>query len=98
MLVVLRVLSDHVPALGKFGNFLAGGKPPALDEDDPPAVQEAQQEESSDMAEAREIIDAGAPAIGAAEADARAARVEATPEAAPASDAPASKPLPNPQT
>lgn len=93
MLVVLRVLSEHVPALEKFGNFLAGGKPPALDEDDPPAVHEAQQDESTDMAEARDIIDAGATAIGAAEADERAARVEPTPEAASAGDAAASTPV-----
>ncbi|MDO5370152.1 AI-2E family transporter [Paracoccus sp. (in: a-proteobacteria)] len=32
MLVVMRVLSDHIPALEKFGNFLAGEPPPALEE------------------------------------------------------------------
>ncbi|MFD1880269.1 AI-2E family transporter [Paracoccus pacificus] len=34
MLVVLRVLSEHIPALEKFGNFLAGEEPPGLEEDD----------------------------------------------------------------
>lgn len=34
MLVVLRVLSEHVPALEKFGNFLAGEAPPLEDEDE----------------------------------------------------------------
>ncbi len=32
VLVVLRVLSEHVPVLEKFGNFLAGDAPPALDQ------------------------------------------------------------------
>src|SRR5690606_12124581 len=34
LLVVVRVLSDHSPALQQFGNFLAGESPPAL-EDEP---------------------------------------------------------------
>lgn len=34
MLVVIRVLSAHIPALQKFGNFLAGEAPPALDEEE----------------------------------------------------------------
>lgn len=34
MLVVVRVLADHIPALEKFGNFLAGETPPALEEED----------------------------------------------------------------
>lgn len=33
MLVVVRVLSDHIPALEKFGKFLAGEAPPALEEE-----------------------------------------------------------------
>lgn len=33
MLVVLRVLSEHVPAMEKFGNFLAGEDPPLLDDE-----------------------------------------------------------------
>lgn len=42
LLVVVRVLSDHIPALQSFGNFLAGESPPGL-EDEPragtPAVE-----------------------------------------------------------
>ena len=41
LLVVVRVLSDHIPALQKFGNFLAGESPPALEEEPqekPPAA------------------------------------------------------------
>lgn len=34
MLVVLRVLSEHVPAMEKFGNFLAGESPPTLEDED----------------------------------------------------------------
>lgn len=84
MLVVLRVLAEHVPALEKFGNFLAGGKPPALEDDTPEEVAEAEAEESGDMTEAREIIDAGALATDAAEADRRAATVTEADGAGPA--------------
>lgn len=31
LLVVIRVLSEHIPALEKFGNFLADDRPPAID-------------------------------------------------------------------
>ena len=48
VLVVLRVLADHVPGWEKFGNFLAGEDPPAIEDDD---------EE-----EAREIVESGAGA------------------------------------
>lgn len=48
VLVVLRVLADHVPGWERFGNFLAGEDPPALEDDD---------EE-----EAREVVEAGAEA------------------------------------
>lgn len=34
LLVVIRVLADHIPALEKFGNFLAGEDPPELEDDD----------------------------------------------------------------
>lgn len=34
LLVVLRVLSDHIPGMEKFGNFLAGEQPPELEDDD----------------------------------------------------------------
>ena len=33
MLVVIRVLADHIPGLEKFGNFLAGEPPPALEDE-----------------------------------------------------------------
>lgn len=33
MLVVVRVLADHIPGLEKFGNFLAGEPPPALEDE-----------------------------------------------------------------
>lgn len=46
VLVVLRVLSDHVPGWERFGNFLAG--------EDPPAIEDVDEEE------AREIVEAGA--------------------------------------
>ncbi|MFN3277967.1 MAG: AI-2E family transporter [Paracoccus hibiscisoli] len=48
VLVVLRVLADHIPGWEKFGNFLAGDEPPALTDED---------EE-----EARELVEAGAEA------------------------------------
>ncbi|WBU63012.1 AI-2E family transporter [Paracoccus aerodenitrificans] len=34
MLVVLKVLADHIPGLEKLGNFLAGEAPPELEDDD----------------------------------------------------------------
>ena len=48
VLVVLRVLADYVPGWEKFGNFLAGEDPPAL--------------EDEDEEEARDIVEAGAEA------------------------------------
>jgi predicted PurR-regulated permease PerM len=48
VLVVLRVLADYVPGWEKFGNFLAGEDPPAI--------------EDEDEEEAREIVEAGAKA------------------------------------
>ena len=48
VLVVIRVLSEHVPGWEKFGNFLAGEEPPAI--------------EDEDEEEAREIVESGAPA------------------------------------
>lgn len=44
VLVVMRVLAEHVPGWEKFGNFLAGEDPPAL--------------EDEDEEEAREIVEA----------------------------------------
>ncbi|MCQ0971332.1 AI-2E family transporter [Paracoccus sp. TK19116] len=34
VLVVLRVLCAHIPGMEKFGNFLSGGKPPQLEDED----------------------------------------------------------------
>lgn len=34
MLVVVKVLADHIPGLEKLGNFLAGDDPPVLEDDD----------------------------------------------------------------
>ncbi|MDB6177780.1 AI-2E family transporter [Paracoccus sp. Z330] len=48
VLVVLSVLTEHVPGWEKFGNFLAGEDPPRL--------------EDQDEEEARDIVQAGAPA------------------------------------
>lgn len=45
ILVVMKVLADHIPGLEKFGNFLAGEAPPAL--------------EDEDEAEAHVVVDAG---------------------------------------
>lgn len=47
VLVVMRVLAEHVVGWEKFGNFLAGDAPPVLDEDE---------------AEAESLVDAGAGA------------------------------------
>lgn len=44
LLVVMRVLADHIPGLEKFGNFLAGEDPPALEDED--------EEEARDLVEA----------------------------------------------
>lgn len=48
VLVVLRVLAEYVPGWEKFGNFLAGEEPPAI--------------EDEDEEEARDIVEAGAEA------------------------------------
>lgn len=48
VLVVLRVLADYIPGWEKFGNFLAGDTPPAI--------------EDEDEEEARDIVEAGAEA------------------------------------
>ncbi|WP_313353084.1 AI-2E family transporter, partial [Paracoccus sp. (in: a-proteobacteria)] len=54
LLVVIRVLAEHIPGLQKFGNFLAGEDPPAL--------------EDEDEEEARELVEAGDDAEDAAQA------------------------------
>ncbi|MBU2956319.1 AI-2E family transporter [Paracoccus sp. 1_MG-2023] len=48
VLVVLRVLAEHVPGWEKFGNFLAGEDPPPL--------------EDSDETDARDLVESGASA------------------------------------
>lgn len=48
VLVVIRVLAEHIPGWEKFGNFLAGDEPPALTDEDED--------------EARELVEAGAAA------------------------------------
>lgn len=48
VLVVLRVLAEHVPGWEKFGNFLAGEDPPAI--------------EDQDEEQARDLVEAGAEA------------------------------------
>ena len=48
VLVVMRVLAEHIPGWEKFGNFLAG--------EDPPALEDETEEE------ARDLIEAGAQA------------------------------------
>lgn len=52
VLVVLRVLAEHIPGWEKFGNFLAGEAPPTLPDDD-------------EDQEARDIVEAAAPASDA---------------------------------
>ena len=54
VLVVLRVLAEYVPGWEKFGNFLAGEDPPAI--------------EDEDEEEARDIVEAGAEAENEASA------------------------------
>gem|GEM_PF-183923 len=85
MLVVLRVLAEHVPALEKFGNFLAGDRPPALVNE----AEDAAIADSPDEADAREILDVGEEAPDAAEAGRRTADVAS---ASGAQDAPRADP------
>ncbi|MDO5622290.1 MAG: AI-2E family transporter [Paracoccus sp. (in: a-proteobacteria)] len=51
MLVVIRVMADHIPGLEKFGNFLAG--------EDPPELEDENEEQARDIVEpAEHILDA----------------------------------------
>lgn len=71
LLVVVRVLAEHIPGLEKFGNFLAGEAPPQLeDEEEEPAPEGHDADRDSDEEDAREIIAAGQQASTAAEAEA----------------------------
>ncbi|MBU3030325.1 AI-2E family transporter [Paracoccus marinaquae] len=60
VLVVLRVLAEHVPGWGKFGNFLAGDNPPALDEDEARDIVETAAG-AGDAATARRATDPASP-------------------------------------
>ncbi len=50
LLVVARVLSEHVPALEKFGNFLADNRPPEID-----MTEDEEEEEVADEAEEKNV-------------------------------------------
>lgn len=76
VLVVLRVLADHIPGWEKFGNFLAGDEPPALEDDD--------------QEDARDLVEAGAEAEDEAAARAVTAEVARTHGDPDAPDAPQS--------
>lgn len=83
LLVVMRVLAEHIPGLEKFGNFLAGDSPPQLDDDEEeeeeatPHGHDADRDE--DEEEAQDIIDAGQDADTAAEAEAMVEQVSQAP-------------------
>lgn len=63
MLVVIRVLADHIPGLEKFGNFLAG-------DDLPPLSEEEQAAERAAEAEAKAKADAALAEVAASKAEA----------------------------
>ena len=67
VLVVIRVLAEHIPGWEKFGNFLAGDEPPALTDEDED--------------EARELVEAGAAAEDGPAARAVTAELVATHDA-----------------
>jgi len=72
VLVVLRVMADHIPGWEKFGNFLAGDEPPALEDDD--------------QEDARDLVEAGAEAEDKTAARAITAEVARTHGASEAAD------------
>ncbi|PZO65284.1 MAG: AI-2E family transporter [Paracoccus denitrificans] len=57
LLVVLRVLSDHIPGMEKFGNFLAGEQPPELEDDDEEHARDLVEDgnEATTLAEAKDV-------------------------------------------
>ena len=63
MLVVMRVLADHIPGLEKFGNFLAGDDLPPLSEEEKAAERAAE-------AEAKAKADAALAEVAASKAEA----------------------------
>ena len=61
MLVVIRVLADHIPGLEKFGNFLAGDELPSLTEEEKAAEAKAKAEAEAAAAAKAEVEAAAAP-------------------------------------
>ena len=51
VLVVLRVLAEHIPGLEKFGNFLAGEAPPQLEDEEEEAPAPEGHDEDGDLVE-----------------------------------------------
>ncbi|MDO5613094.1 MAG: AI-2E family transporter [Paracoccus sp. (in: a-proteobacteria)] len=69
VLVVLRVLAEHIPGWQKFGNFLAGEDPPALEDEDEEEARDlveagAGAEDAKDAADATQSLDGPQPAGG----------------------------------
>lgn len=89
VLVVLRVLADHIPGLEKFGNFLAGEDPPELEDEDEEEDEAASDAPSATAQLAEELLP-GASEVGAlagvSDAELEAAALAAT-EAAVEADA-----------
>lgn len=52
LLVVMRVLADHIPGLAKFGNFLAGEEPPSFEDEDEEEARDVVQAGGRDPGEA----------------------------------------------
>lgn len=75
LLVVVRVLAEHIPGLEKFGNFLAGEAPPQLEDEEEPAPEGHDADRDKHEEDARDIIAAGQQATTAAEAEAIVQRV-----------------------
>ncbi|MFB2594361.1 AI-2E family transporter [Paracoccus sp. p4-l81] len=91
VLVVLRVLAEHIPGLEKFGNFLAGEAPPELEEEDE-EEPEAAPSSTAQLADellpgAREAGEAAGVSDGELEAAALAAATAASEAEAAVADA-----------
>ncbi|MDO5647062.1 AI-2E family transporter [Paracoccus sp. (in: a-proteobacteria)] len=67
VLVVIRVLAEHIPGWEKFGNFLAGEDPPQLEDNDEAEARDIV-ETGSDAEDEPAARDATAPLVGDAEA------------------------------
>ncbi len=70
VLVVVRVLSEHVPWMQKFGNFLAGEDPPQLEDDDEEDARDLV-ELGDEQAEVADAAQATAEVVAADQATAR---------------------------